>query len=77
MIGFTAATDKNDHASMHNHDWSAALLMIAMAGGHGHHEQFSGLITLALDTTDAATNSNSLLPVLPGLASLVDAVEAF
>jgi len=29
--------------------------MIATAGGRSHREQLSGLITLALDTTDAAT----------------------
>jgi len=34
------------------------------------------IATMALDTTDAATNSNSLLPVLPSSASLVYAVEA-
>ena len=39
--------------------------MIAMAGVRGHHEWRSGLITVALDTTDAATKSNSL--VLPQL----------
>jgi len=31
---------------------------------------------MVLDTTDTATNSNSSLPVLPGSASLVNAVEA-
>jgi len=33
-----AATDKNNHASAHNYDWSAALLMIATAWGRGHRE---------------------------------------
>jgi len=41
--------------------------MIATAGRHSHHELQSGLIAIALDTTDAATNSNSLLPVMPWL----------
>ena len=36
-----------------------------MDGVRGHHEWRSGLITIALDTTDAATKSNSLLPFLP------------
>jgi len=30
-------------------------------------QPWSGLITMAIDTTDDATNSNSLLPVLPRL----------
>jgi len=39
--------------------------MIASAGRH--RESQSGLIAIALDTTDAATNSNSLLAALPWL----------
>jgi len=38
--GLITAADTNDYASTHNHDWSAASLMIATPGGHDH----SGLV---------------------------------
>jgi len=61
---------------MHNHDWSVVTLMIAQLVVAVIMNRGLVLITLALDTTDATTNSNSILPVLPGSASLVNAVEA-